>query len=456
MAKKSTAKLPPGPKPQPFFGNILQFRQDQTAYLQDLQRTYGDLATIYVGRRPSILVSHPDYIRYILTEHPRDFSSVQTRSDLKEVLGEGLLTIEGETHRQQRRMVQPAFHRKRVESYAEDMVRFSQDLLEEWHEGEEVDISQAMQELTLRIVVKSLFSLELASQVRELGYLFTQMAEHRRKILAQLLNIYIDAPFTEYGKRMGARRGIDKFIYQLIDQRRAEGRDTGDILSMLLVAQDEGDALTNEQVRDHVMTFIGAGHETTANTLTWTFLLLSENPGPREKLIREVQTILTGRAPTVNDLPNLPYTEWVINEAMRLYPPAWVIGRHALKDFDMGGYHFPAGTSFMLSQWVTHHLPEIWGDADVFRPERWDPVNGQKVPQWAYFPFGGGPRICIGMPFAQMEAKLLLATLIQRYSPRLAPGFQVELQPMVTLRAKHGLRMILDPTPTVVKDTVEA
>lgn len=456
MAKKHTAKLPPGPKPQPFFGNILQFRQDQTAYLQDLQRTYGDLATIYVGRRPSILVSNPDYIRYILTEHPRDFSSVQTRSDLKEVLGEGLLTIEGETHRQQRRMVQPAFHRKRVESYAEDMVRFSQDLLEEWHEGEEVDISQAMQELTLRIVVKSLFSLELASKVRELGYLFTQMAEHRRKILAQLLNIYIDAPFTEYGKRMGARRGIDKFIYQLIDQRRADGRDTGDILSMLLVAQDKGDSLTNEQVRDHVMTFIGAGHETTANTLTWTFLLLSENPGPREKLIREVQAVLAGRAPTVNDLPNLLYTEWVINEAMRLYPPAWVIGRHALKDFDMGGFHFPTGTSFMLSQWVTHHLPEIWGDADVFRPERWDPVNGQKVPQWAYFPFGGGPRICIGMPFAQMEAKLLLATLIQRYSPRLAPGFQVELQPMVTLRAKHGLRMILDPTPTVVKDTVEA
>lgn len=456
MAKKNTAKLPPGPKPQPFFGNVLQFRQNQTAYLQDLQRTYGDLATIYVGRRPSILVSNPDHIRYILTEHPRDFSSVQTRSDLKEVLGEGLLTIEGETHRQQRRMVQPAFHRKRVESYAEDMVRFSQDLLAEWHEGEEVDISQAMQELTLRIVVKCLFSLELASKVREMGYFFTQMAEHRRKILAQLLNIYIDAPFTEYGKRMAARRKIDTFIYLLINQRRAEGRDTGDILSMLLVAQDEEDSLTDEQVRDHVMTFIGAGHETTANTLTWTFLLLSENPGPREKLIREVQTVLAGRAPTVNDLPNLPYTEWVINEAMRLYPPAWVIGRHALKDFDMGGYHFPVGTSFMLSQWVTHHLPEIWGDADIFRPERWDPVNGQKVPQWAYFPFGGGPRICIGMPFAQMEAKLLLATLIQRYSPRLAPGFQVELQPMVTLRARHGLRMILDPTPTVVKDTVEA
>src|SRR5437660_853094 len=240
MAKKHSTKLPPGPKTQPFFGNILQFRQNQTAYLQDLQRTYGDLATIYVGWRPSILVSNPDHIRYILTEHPRDFSSVQTRGDLKEVLGEGLLTIEGETHRQQRRMVQPAFHRKRVESYAEDMVRFSQDLLEEWHEGQEVDISQAMQELTLRIVVKSLFSLELASKVKEMGYLFTQLAEHRRKILAQLLNIRFEAPFTEYGKRMAARRKIDTFIYQLINQRRAEGHDTGDILSMLLVAQDEG------------------------------------------------------------------------------------------------------------------------------------------------------------------------------------------------------------------------
>ena len=456
MLKQRIATLPPGPKPRPFFGNILEFRHNQTEYLQNLQRTYGDMVTIYVGSRPSVLISNPEHVRYILTENPRNFSSLQTRGDLVEVLGEGLLTIEGEAHRQQRRLVQPAFHRKRVESYAEDMVRFSLGMLEQWHAGDEIDISRAMQELTLLIVVKSLFSLELSSKVKELGELFTQLAEHRRKVLAQLLNLRIEAPFTEYGKRMAARRKIDQFIYQLIAQRRTDGHDTGDILSMLLVAQDEGHSLTDLQVRDHVMTFIAAGHETTANTLTWTFRLLSENPGPREKLIHELQTVLAGRPPTISDLPNLPYTEWVINESMRLYPPAWVIGRGALEAFDLGGYHFPAGTSFMLSQWVIHHLSEIWGDPDTFRPERWNPANGEKVPQWSYFPFGGGPRICIGMPFAQMEAKLLLATLQQRYTPRIVPGFQVELQPLVTLRAKHGLRTILDPTPTTVKDPIEA
>lgn len=372
---------------------------------------------------------------------------------MREVLGDGLLTIEGETHRQQRRLVQPAFHRKRVESYAEDMVRYTLAMRTQWHAGEEIDIARAMQELTLQIVAKSLFNLEISSQVEELGEQFTQMTIHRRRVLAQLLNVYIDAPFTEYGKRMSARRKVDTLIYGLITQRREEGRDTGDILSMLLASQDGENALSDIQVRDHVMTFIAAGHETTANTLTWTFYLLSQNPTICEKLLSELQTVLAGRAPTLSDLANLPYTAWVINESMRLYPPAWVIGRGAIEAFDLGGYHFPARTQFMLSQWVIHHLPEIWGDPDVFRPERWDPANGEKVPPWSYFPFGGGPRICIGMPFAEMEAKLLLATLLQSYTPRLVPGFQVEMQPLVTLRAKHGLRVILEPTPTVVQDT---
>src|SRR5205085_2524907 len=204
--------------------------------------------------------------------------------------------------------------------------------------------------------------------------------------------------------------------------------------------------MTDKQVHDQVLTFVAAGHETAQNTLSWTFYLLSQHPAIREKLLAELYTVLAGRAPSVEDLPNLPYLEWVINEAWRVYPPAWTQGRRAIEAFDLDGYHFPAGTAAIFSQWVIHNLPDIWGDPEVFRPERWDLANGQKLPQFAYFPFGGGPRICIGMPFAQLETKLLLATILQRYTPELVPGFHVVLQPSVTLRPKHGMRMRLEST----------
>ncbi|MBE3559511.1 MAG: cytochrome P450 [Ktedonobacteraceae bacterium] len=452
MSEQQTAqKLPPGPGGLPFFGNLIEFQQDQLGFMDRMFRTYGSIVTIHIGKYPMFLLFRPEYVRYPLTENPRNFTSLQSSGgDLLEVLGRSLLTIEGEEHRQQRRLVQPAFHKKRIESYANIMVQYTQEMLEGWHEGEEVDIARTMQTLTLRIVAHALFNLELLSQVDRLGELFAQMIEHRRGPVARMLNLYIDLPFTEYGKRMEAKRELDAFIYRLIAERRAAGRDEGDVMSMLLTSQETG-SMSDAQVRDHVMTFLAAGHETTSNALTWTFYLLSQYPEARAKLLAELQTVLGGRAPTLDDLPRLTYTEWVINEAMRVYPPVWTIGRRAINAFDLGGYHFPAGSSFLLSQWILHRHPEFWSEPEVFRPERWDPVNGEKVPQGAYFPFGAGPRICIGMPFAQMEARLLLATIMQRYTPRLVPGFRVEFLPRVTLRAKNGLRMILDRTPTAIK-----
>jgi cytochrome P450 len=215
---------------------------------------------------------------------------------------------------------------------------------------------------------------------------------------------------------------------------------------MLLEARDEDGVLTDTQVRDHIMTFFAAGHETTANALTWTFHLLSQHPAGREKLLAELQTVLAGRAPTVDDFPNLPYTEWVLNESMRIYPPAWMLGRRAIEAFDLDGVHFPAGTIVMFSQWVIHRLPDLWGDSENFRPERWDPASERKIVPWSYFPFGGGPRICIGLPFAQLEARLLLATILQHYLPFTAPGFRAEPDPLITLRPKKGLQSILMPT----------
>jgi cytochrome P450 len=448
MAK--TATLPPGPKGLPIVGNALQFQRNPLQFVRDTQKTYGDMATIHLGGSPIVLLFRPEYIRYVLTEQPKNFTKANRRGgpNLRAFLGDGLLTIEGEFHRQQRRLVQPAFHKRRVESYADTMVQQAQEMLAEWQAGTELNIASAMQQLTLRIIAKTLFNVESHTLIAELGQAFNDVIENPVRTLSGLKVLRLPFQASGESKNVAGRRTLDEFIYALIAERRADGRDVGDVLSMLLAAQDEGNSMTDKQVHDQVLTFVAAGHETAQNTLSWTFYLLSQHPEVRNKLLAELQTVLAGRAPTVQDLAHLPYLEWVMNESWRVFPPAWIQGRSAIAAFELGGYHFPAGSIFMLSQWVLHHEPELWGDPDTFRPERWDPARGEKekVPQWAYFPFGGGPRICIGMPFAQMETKLLLATILQQYVPRLVPGFPVVPQPRVTLRPKYGMRMILEPS----------
>jgi cytochrome P450 len=255
----------------------------------------------------------------------------------------------------------------------------------------------------------------------------------------------LDLPFMPSHQAFEARRALDKFVYALIGERRAEEGDQGDVLSMLLSARDQdGTALDDLQVRDQTMTFIAAGHETTANALAWTFYLLLRNPVQYDRLRAELARVLGGRTPTVEDLPSLPYLDMVIKESMRIYPPAWTLNRRALEPFELEGYRFPAGTRVVFSQWVIHHLPDVWGDPEVFRPERWDPVHGQQVPRGAYFPFGAGPRICIGMPLAEIEARLVLATMLQHFTPRVVPEWPVEPLPRVTLRLKHGLGVRLE------------
>jgi cytochrome P450 len=435
--------LPPGPRPLPLIGNVLDFRRDQLGYLQRLQQTYGNMATIRIGNVPVVLLFRPEHVRYVLTENPRNFTSREVAEGLRQLIGDGLLTIDGETHRQQRRLVQPAFHKKRVESYAGIMVQHTEEMLKDWRTGERIDVASAMQQLTMRIVAKCLFNVDLTEQVDSLGRAFTAMISNPTGLAEGFLNLRINLPVTSYGRRTAAKRTVDTFIYDLIARRRAEGGDAGDVLSMLINAHDEDGVLTDTQVHDHIMTFFAAGHETTANALTWTFHLLSQYPAVREKLLAELQSVLAGRSPTVDDLPNLPYTEWVLNESMRIYPPAWMLGRRAIQAFDLDSFHFPASTMVMFSQWVIHRLPDIWEDPENFRPERWDPASEQKIVPWSYFPFGGGPRICIGMPFAQIEARLLLATILQQYLPFTAPGFRVEPDPLITLRPKNGLQAIL-------------
>ena len=443
------ATLPPSPKGLPIVGNALQFKSNPLQFLRDVQRMYPRMATVYVCKEPLIFCFRPEHVRAILVENPRKFVKPNrggAKLNLRLLLGDGLLTIDGEYHRQQRRLVQPAFHKHRVEAYAETMVQMTQEELATWQPYQEINIAQSMQRLTLRIILKALLNLDSPSEAIRLGDAFTTLTTSSMRLPRGLLRlIKRKIPFSSYNKRVAAKQMLDNFVCDLIAQRRTKGQDMGDMLSMLLHAQDEGNTMTDQQVHDQVMTFIAAGHVTAQNTMCWIFYLLSQHLTVYEKLLAQLSSVLNGRAPTIEDLAQLPYLEWVINESWRVYPPVWMQGRRSIEDFELDGYHFPAGTVFFLSQWVIHNLPDIWGDPEVFRPERWDPALEQKVPQGAYFPFGAGPRICIGMPFAQLEIKLLLATILQHYRMQLAPGFQVVPQPRVTLRPKYGMRMVLEP-----------
>jgi cytochrome P450 len=430
----------------PVVGNVLQFRRDPLSFVRGVQRAYGDLAIYYMGRVPIVLASRPEHVRYVLVEHARAFTNREFMRNLRQTLGDGLLTTDGDFHRQQRRLVQPAFHKKRVESYAGIMVSDTRALLETWQPGQRVDIARDMQQLTMRIVSRALFDVDVQVDAPELGQAFTDVIENPVGLAFSLRGLPVDLPFTPYHRHMAGRRLLDDYVFGLIARRRAEGRDVGDIVSMLLAAQEDGISMSDQQIRDQTMTLFAAGHETTSNALTWTFYLLSQHERVREKLLAELADVLAGRDPTVDDLPNLPYLDWVVSESMRYYPPAWTQGRYAQEEFSLDGYTFPRGTVVMVSQWVVHHRADIWGDPQVFRPERWDPEHGQKPPQGAYFPFGMGPRICIGMPFAQLEARLLLATILQRFSPHLVPDWPVVPRPRVTLRPKYGIQMTLEPT----------
>ena len=441
MISKKTATLPPGPRPLLLVGNALAFRRDPLRFISETQQRYGRMATVYLGKEPIVLCFQPEHVRSVLIEHPRSFKKPNIRggNNLRYLLGDGLLTSDGEFHRQQRRLVQPAFHRKRVESYASEMVRFTEEMLATWQPGGEIDMSVAMQRLTLRIITRTLFNVNSSEITEQLGRAFNDVIENSPRFAGRLNGLRGN---RQQRQRLAGKQALDTFVYNLIAERRALGEDTGDVLSMLLEVH-EGESMTDKQVHDQVLTFVAAGHETAQNTLSWTFCLLARHPAVMDKLQQELREVLAGRSPTVEDLARLPYLEAVLNESWRVYPPAWAQTRQASEAFELDGYHFPAGTVVMVNQWVLHHRSDIWGDPTVFRPERW--LEEQQIPQGAYFPFGAGSRICIGMPFAQMEARLLLATILQRYAPQLVPGFRVALQPRVTLRPKYGMQMLLQP-----------
>jgi cytochrome P450 len=365
----------------------------------------------------------------------------------KRLLGEGLLTSEGEFHLRQRRLAQPAFHRQRIAGYAATMVEYTARACDQWRVGETRDVAREVMRLTLAIAGKTLFDADVEGEADEIGKALTTTFELFNSLTLPFAQLLERLPLPATRRFQKARERLDSTIYRIINERRASGEDRGDLLSMLIAARDEegdGSGMTDEQLRDEAMTIFLAGHETTANALTWTWYLLSQHPEIEARFHAEVGGVLKGELPTAEDYPRLRYTEMVFAEAMRLYPPAWIIGRRALGDYQIDGYTIPARSILLLSQYVTHHDERFFPDPFRFDPERWTPEARESRPKFSYFPFGGGPRLCIGESFAWMEGALVLATIAQRFRMRLTPGHPVEMQPLVTLRPKHGMRMALE------------
>lgn len=434
--------VPPGPREPFFVGSIGRLRgPGAPAFLESLRRDYGDIAYLhFLGTRVYSL-HHPDYIHQALV---KDAATLEKSPALKNAtrksIGTGLLTSDGELHRQQRKLIQPAFHAKRIAAYADTMVSYAQRALKTWPENAARDVHHEMMELTMQIVAKTLFDADVTQEASELGEAISAgISDTMDRMLNPLhLPDWVPTQRNRYRRQMAQR--LDDLIVGFIRARRASGEDVGDLLSMLALSVGEDGQLMDEtQARHEALTLFVAGHETTAVALTWTLYLLAQHPHVEQKLRAELAEVLAGRAPSMTDLPRLRYTDWVVKESMRLYPPAWVTTRWTTQPLSIGGYHVPRHSLLMLSPWVMQRHPDYWEAPEAFQPERF--AREDEISRYVYFPFGGGPRICIGNSFAQMEAALVLATLLQEARFTLEPDQQVVLEPLITLRPKGGIRM---------------
>jgi len=429
--------------------NLLAFRRDPTGFLARMA-DHGDVVPMTLGPQLTVLVNDPELIREVLVTNARSFVKGRALERAKRLLGEGLLTSEGELHRRQRRLAQPAFHRQRIAAYGATMVRLAEEQAAGWRDGQELDLHHELMALTLRVIGQTMFGRDTRA---EAGAVYAAMED----VLASFT--LAPLPFAELLDRLPlpsvrrferARDRLDALIYGMIAERRADDADRGDLLSMLLLATDQegdGTGMSDTQLRDELLTIFLAGHETTANALAWSFYLLAQHPDVADRLAATVNEALGDRPAAVEDLPQLRDAEMVLAEAMRLYPPAWILGRRAIAPFTLRGHTFPANTIVLLSQWVTHHDPRHYPDPYRFDPGRWTPEARSARPKFAYFPFGGGARLCIGEQFAWMEGTLLLATLARRWRADLVPGHPIALQPTITLRPRHGLRVRLSRRP---------
>jgi cytochrome P450 len=439
-------RTPDGPKGHWLLGNLPTAPSARLDFFVNCAREFGDMVKLRFVHRSVFLVSNPAYIEEILVTHSKNFNKHFGLRVNPLILGKGLLTSEGDFWLRQRRLIQPVFIRGRIVSYATSMVAAAERLIAGWKAGESRDIMTEMMHVTLEIAAKTLFGAEVDDAhavARAMEVMQNNFLERFARLLP--LPLWIPTPGNLRVKR--AVRHLDDILFGFIRKRRAEYVERGDLLSLLLHARDEDDGsrMTDRQVRDEAMTLFLAGHETTALTLSWVWYLMAQHPEAEQKLWVELETVLGDRTPTVEDWPRLKFTEMIALESMRLYPPAYVIGREAIADCTIGGYVVPRGTTLLMPQWVVQRDARFYDDPEKFRPERWGEERVKTMPKFAYFPFGGGPRVCIGQQFAMMEMVMILATIAQKFRFRLQPGATVTPLPTFTLRPVPGIPGVIEP-----------
>jgi cytochrome P450 len=450
----SVPKHPPGPPGRLLTGHLPELRQDSLATYIRCAREYGDCASLRFGPSRVTLVSHPDLIEEILVTKSANFIKHWGLRSARRLLGNGLLTSEGDFWRRQRRLIQPAFTRERIASYGAVMVRLADRRTADWRDGQTRDLHADMSQLTLEIAAATLFGADdMETATREVIAALQDLTAGFGSRFFRIVHLPGFIPTPGNIRRERAARRLDDIIYDLIRRRRAAGGQD-DLLGILLSARDEDDGtrMTDRQLRDEAMTLFLAGHDTTALTLTWGWYLLARHPEVAEALAAEADSILAGRAPSPEDWPRLRYADAVAHEIMRLYPSAYLIGRQAIEACEIGGYRIPAGGTVIMSQWVVHRDPRWYEEADSFRPERWTGGLLRRLPKYAYFPFGGGPRVCIGNHFAMMEAVLVLATLARNWCFSVPAGEPaVKPKPAVTLRPAGPIRLVVHSRQAAVK-----
>jgi cytochrome P450 len=453
LGRKQRGHHPPGPPWSTAARNTLSFLRNALDFLLEMRERYGDIVSVPTLVGSLTLIFHPDGVRHVLQENHRNYNKdVPDYHVLSLVLGKGLLTNDGESWLRLRRLIQPAFHRERVAAFGTLMTDTTLTWTQRWETSSFVEtnkplnLTQEMSSLALNVVGKALFGTDLRAQTERVGRALT--AVNHLLASAFYLPWVLSLPTPQRHRLSTARRELYTVVEQIIRERRGRPAQHDDLLEMLLEARDEetGEGMTDQQVRDEVLTLLLAGHETTANALSWAFFLLAQHPHVEARLQEEYQRVLKGRSAVIEDLPQLPYTCMVIEETLRLYPPAWGLGRRALGNDEIGGYCIPKGAYVLLFPYVTHRHPAFWERPDAFEPERFTAGQVAGRPRFAYFPFGGGPRLCIGNQFALSEAQLILAMILSRYQLRLLPGAVVTPEPLVTLRPRGDLLMTVHRT----------
>ena len=429
----------------PLLGNYPEHQKDRLSlYLRAVQQ-YGDVVQINFGPFPIILFNDPEYVRLILVEHADDFNKGEyMHNAFRPSIGNGLFISEGVLHRQQRKLMAPSFQPRHIKNYADTMVMYSERIQQEWHEGTTIDVAREMTHLAMSIIGKVLFDADVFTESDELGAAMTAVLAHTSHVLSHLFSVPLNWPTKHNRQTQHAITILRNRMRQMIEERQVSSEERNDFLSILLRARDEdGNQMSEEQAIDECLTLFGAGHETTATALAWTWYVLTQHPDIYARVLQEVDTVLQGRSPTYSDLTNLPYCLQVFKEILRLYPPAYAISRVALHDIELNGYQVHRDETVMIPTYVMHRRSDFYPDPEIFNPERFMPEREKQLPRYAYLPFSAGPRICIGNYFAMMEGHLLLATLAQRVTFELISGQEIVPDPQqnITIRPTHGVQV---------------